>query len=104
MSIEGIRAIAGAASGRAGLQRRGTLAIASLVLASFASAAAHAAPSSQRAAPRCLSECTPRIGIVSAFGAEAEILIAEARAPRRWSIGGNRFTTGVLRGNPVSSS
>jgi hypothetical protein len=101
MSIEGIRAIAGAAGGRARLQRRGTLAIASLVLASFASAAAHAAPSSQRAAPRCLSECTPRIGIVSAFGAEAEILIAETRAPRSWSIGGNRFTTGVLRGNPV---
>jgi adenosylhomocysteine nucleosidase len=101
MSIDGVRAIAGAASGRARLQRRGTLAIASLVVVSFASAAAHAAPSSQRAAPRCLSECTPRIGIVSAFGAEAEILIAETRAPRSWSIGGNRFTTGVLRGNPV---
>ena len=39
----------------------------------------------RRAAPRarraCLSECTPRIGIVSAFGAEADILVArDARA------------------------
>ena len=51
--------------------------------------------------PACLSECTPRIGIVSAFGQEAAILVAQTRHPRTWVINGNRFTTGVLRGNAV---
>jgi adenosylhomocysteine nucleosidase len=54
------------------------------------------------AAPRtCLSECTPRIGIVSAFGEEAAILVRETRGARTWTINGNRFTTGLLRGNRV---
>ena len=54
------------------------------------------------AAPRaCLSECTPRIGIVSAFGEEAAILVKETRGARTWTINGNRFTTGTLRGNRV---
>ena len=35
-------------------------------------------PGLAAAAPRaCLSECTPRIGIVSAFGEEAAILVRE---------------------------
>jgi len=55
------------------------------------------------AAPRaCLSECTPRIGIVSAFGEEAAILVKETRGARTWTINGNRFTTGTLRGNRVA--
>jgi adenosylhomocysteine nucleosidase len=49
----------------------------------------------------CLSDCTPRIGIVSAFGAEADILGAQTRGKRTWRVNGNRFTTGVLRGNRV---
>lgn len=53
------------------------------------------------AAARCLTECSPRIGIVSAFGAEADILVAETTGQRTWVVNGNRFTTGVLRGNPV---
>ena len=54
------------------------------------------------AAPRvCLSECTPRIGIVSAFGEEAAILVKETRGARTWTINGNRYTTGTLRGNRV---
>ena len=54
------------------------------------------------AAPRaCLSECTPRIGVVSAFGEEAAILVRETRGARTWTINGNRFTTGTLRGNRV---
>ena len=53
------------------------------------------------AAPACLSECTPRIGIVSAFGQEATILVGQTRHAHTWVINGNRFTTGVLRGNPV---
>ncbi|MFL6699746.1 MAG: 5'-methylthioadenosine/S-adenosylhomocysteine nucleosidase [Vitreoscilla sp.] len=53
------------------------------------------------AKPACLTECTPRIGIVSAFGQEADILVAQTQAPHRWVINGNRFTTGTLRGVPV---
>jgi adenosylhomocysteine nucleosidase len=51
--------------------------------------------------PACLTECTPRIGIVSAFGQEAHILIAQTQRSHSWVINGNRFTTGVLRGVPV---
>jgi len=50
---------------------------------------------------RCLSDCTPRIGIVSAFGAEADLLIAQATSKRTVTVNGKRFTTGVLRGNRV---
>jgi adenosylhomocysteine nucleosidase len=50
---------------------------------------------------RCLTECTKRIGIVSAFGAEADILVAQTLRPRAWLINGNRFTTGTLQGLPV---
>jgi adenosylhomocysteine nucleosidase len=49
----------------------------------------------------CLTDCSPRIGIVSAFGAEADILVAQTRGPRTHVVNGNRFTTGVLRGNRV---
>jgi adenosylhomocysteine nucleosidase len=50
---------------------------------------------------RCLTECTLRIGIVSAFGAEADILIEQTQKKRTYFINGNRYTTGLLRGNPV---
>ena len=53
------------------------------------------------ARPACLTECTPRIGIVSAFGQEAALLVAQTRKPHTWILNGNRFTTGVLRGVPV---
>lgn len=55
----------------------------------------------QAAGPRCLTDCRPRIGIVSAFGAEADLLLAETRGRREHLIHGRRFTTGALRGNPV---
>ena len=51
--------------------------------------------------PACLTECTPRIGIVSAFGQEADILVAQTQRAQAWVINGNRFTTGLLRGVPV---
>jgi len=66
----------------------------------FALVATHARPA-HAAPPRCLSECTPRIGIVSAFGAEADILLAQTLQRREWIINGKRFTTGLLRGNRV---
>jgi adenosylhomocysteine nucleosidase len=62
-------------------------------------ASAFAARPSAKAA--CLTECTPRVGIVSAFGQEADILVAQTQAPHAWVINGNRFTTGMLRGVPV---
>ena len=70
---------------------------AAVLTASLASAFA-ARPAAKAA---CLTECTPRLGIVSAFGQEADILVAQTHTPRTWVINGNRFTTGVLRGVPV---
>jgi adenosylhomocysteine nucleosidase len=58
-------------------------------------------PAGAAAEKGCLSECTPRIGIVSAFGQEADLLVAGTRDARTWTINGNRFTTGTLRGVPV---
>ncbi|WP_230427302.1 5'-methylthioadenosine/S-adenosylhomocysteine nucleosidase [Collimonas humicola] len=69
-----------------------------LLLGAAMTTAASAAP---RAENHCLSECKPRIGIVSAFGAEADILLEQTQKKRDWKINGNRFTTGELRGNPV---
>jgi adenosylhomocysteine nucleosidase len=53
------------------------------------------------ASPACLSDCTPRIGIVSAFGAEADLLRSQLRRARDWHIAGKRFTTGELEGHRV---
>ena len=50
---------------------------------------------------RCITECTSRFGIVSAFGAEGDILLANTSNPRQYVINGNTFTTGVLEGNRV---
>lgn len=56
----------------------------------------------QAAAPaRCLTDATPRIGIVSPFGAEADLLAEQTQSRRTHVINGKRFTTGVLRGNRV---
>lgn len=49
----------------------------------------------------CITECTPRFGIVSAFGAEADILLAATAHPKQYVINGNTFTTGNLAGNHV---
>ena len=70
----------------------------------FAALALCVLPALSAATPsarRCLTECSPRIGIVSAFGAEADILTGETQRKRVYRINGNRYTTGVLRGNPV---
>ena len=76
-------------------------AVTQAILAVLGVAAALSIALPARAAPQCLSDCTPRIGIVSAFGAEAALLVAETRSRRELSIHGQRFTTGVLRGNRV---
>src|SRR5579871_1644780 len=54
-----------------------------------------------REAAGCLTDCTPRFGIVSAFGNEAELLVAKTVDRREYRINGNVFTTGVLEANPV---
>ena len=73
-----------------------------LVPASIAALALIYAPvTATAAAPRCLTDCTPRIGIVSAFGEEARILVAETSGRRHHLVNGNRFTTGTLRGQRV---
>jgi adenosylhomocysteine nucleosidase len=54
------------------------------------------------AAPaQCLTDCSPRFAIVSAFGGEADLLLAETTQVRKYVINGNEFATGVLRGNQV---
>ena len=76
-----------------------TLFAAALLSWIVAGAVPAAAPSHAR--PACLTECTPRIGIVSAFGQEADILVGQTHSPHTFTLNGNRFTTGVLRGVPV---
>jgi adenosylhomocysteine nucleosidase len=49
----------------------------------------------------CLTDCTPRVGIVAAFGLEANILLAETTGKQEHVINGKVFTTGVLRDNPI---
>lgn len=48
-----------------------------------------------------LSDSTPRIGIVSAFGAEADLLVEQTGRRQVWTVNGNRFVTGHLAGNEV---
>lgn len=72
-----------------------------MIIRLFLSLALLLGPAFASAAARCADDCRPRIGIVSAFGAEADILIAQTQGRRSVSINGNRFTTGVLRGNRV---
>ncbi len=64
-------------------------------------AAAGAATGPAAPAKTCLTDCRSRIGIVSAFGQEADILIAQTQGRRSHVIKGKTFTTGRLRGNPV---
>ena len=54
-----------------------------------------------REAAGCLTDCAPRFGIVSAFGNEAELLVARTVDRREYRINGNVFTTGVLEENRV---
>jgi len=54
-----------------------------------------------QAAKKCLTDCSPRIGVVSAFGAEADLLVAQTQQRKTHVINGNRLTTGILRGNRV---
>jgi adenosylhomocysteine nucleosidase len=53
------------------------------------------------AGAQCLTECSPRFGIVSAFGAEADILLAKTTGAHKYVINGNEFTTGTLNRNRV---
>ena len=61
----------------------------------------HAPLHAAKTAPYCLTDCSPRIGVVSAFGAEADLLVAQTLQRKTHVVNGNRFTTGILRGNRV---
>jgi adenosylhomocysteine nucleosidase len=74
---------------------------AALLCHSPAQAAPEPQPKPQAHGKGCLTDCTPRIGIVSAFGAEADLLVAQTQSRRSYLVNGNRFTTGLLRGNRV---
>jgi adenosylhomocysteine nucleosidase len=47
------------------------------------------------------TDATPRIGIVSAFGAEADILVEQILDRQSWTFNGNLFVAGRLCGNEV---
>jgi adenosylhomocysteine nucleosidase len=47
------------------------------------------------------AEATPRIAIISAFPAELALLQSHVQQPRKTSINGVEFTTGILQGKPV---
>jgi adenosylhomocysteine nucleosidase len=49
----------------------------------------------------CLTDCTPRIGIVSAFGAEADLMLAQTSDKSEYDLNGKTYTTGLLVGNAV---
>jgi adenosylhomocysteine nucleosidase len=66
-------------------------ALAGGVLAGFVSHA-HAAP--------WLDE-TPRVAVISAFAPELGLLSARLEQPKKYSVNGVEFTTGVLQGKPV---
>jgi adenosylhomocysteine nucleosidase len=46
-------------------------------------------------------DATPRVAIISAFQPELELLLKSVQQPKRHSVNGVEFTTGVLQGKPV---
>ncbi len=49
----------------------------------------------------CLTECSPRLGIIAAFGQEADLLLHSMQNKKENLINGKTFTTGTLHGTPV---
>lgn len=49
----------------------------------------------------CLTECSPRLGIIAAFGQEADLLLASMDGKKEYLVNGKTFTTGTLKGSPV---
>lgn len=49
----------------------------------------------------CITECTPRVGIMAAFGQEADLLLARLEQAADHRINGTRYSVGVLEGTPV---
>lgn len=46
-------------------------------------------------------DATPRVAIISAFQPELTLLLGQVQQPRRYTVNGAEFTTGVLQGKPV---
>jgi len=53
------------------------------------------------ATPSASIDATPRIAVISAFEPELGLLLAKVEQPRKSSVNGVEFTTGVLQGKPV---
>jgi adenosylhomocysteine nucleosidase len=53
------------------------------------------------AAPAASLDDTPRVAVMSAFEPELALLLAKVEQPRRTSVNGVEFTTGVLQGKPA---
>ena len=53
------------------------------------------------AAPSASIDTTPRVAVISAFEPELTLLLAKVEHPRKTSVNGVEFTTGVLQGKPV---
>lgn len=49
----------------------------------------------------CLTECSPRLGIIAAFGQEADLLLDSMENKKEFLINGKTFTAGKLQGTPV---
>lgn len=49
----------------------------------------------------CLTECSARLGIMAAFGQEADLLLASMQDKKEYRINGKIFTIGTLQGTPV---
>ncbi len=67
----------------------------------LAVAACTGAISSTPPTTTCLTECTPRIGIMAAFGQEADLLQSQMQDARVHLINGNRFLVGKLENQPT---
>jgi adenosylhomocysteine nucleosidase len=53
------------------------------------------------AAPAASLDDTPRVAVMSAFEPELALLLAKVEQPRRTSVNGVEFTTGLLQGKPA---
>ncbi|MBF7683805.1 5'-methylthioadenosine/S-adenosylhomocysteine nucleosidase [Acinetobacter sp. B5B] len=51
--------------------------------------------------PQYLTDATPRLGIIAAFGQEADLLLASMTHKKEYLIRGKTFTTGELENKPV---
>jgi adenosylhomocysteine nucleosidase len=79
------------------------LASAAVACALLLQAGCASAPATPTAAPAAAVrlDATPRIAVISAFQPELTLLLRRVEQPRKVTVNGAEFTTGVLQGKPV---